>query len=225
MEALRSDLGAVLRSEREASGLSRAELAAHAGLSTNTLMAIEQGRTQDPGIFKVAALCRALSTAIDAVIERVTLERGRGAPAARGIVSIGYEGRTIEEFVRVLVDQGVETVVDVRLTPLSRKPGFSKTKLSDALAAAGIEYRHLRVLGNQKENRAPFREGRIDAGREAFRAAIDNPVAEKAIEDLSSLIEDRVVAILCFEADQHLCHRHVVIDEVTRGKDVLVVQI
>ncbi|PPJ18215.1 hypothetical protein C5E45_10195 [Nocardia nova] len=44
----------------------------------------------------------------------------------------------------LLAEAGVATVVDVRLTPISRKPGLSKTKLSAALAEAGIRYVHLR---------------------------------------------------------------------------------
>lgn len=39
-----------------------------------------------------------------------------------GLVSVGYEGRTIEDLVEVLVAQNVQVVADVRLTPLSRKP-------------------------------------------------------------------------------------------------------
>ncbi|SEM69999.1 DUF488 domain-containing protein [Nonomuraea pusilla] len=49
-----------------------------------------------------------------------------------------------------------ELLVDVRLTPISRKRGFSKTALATALAAAGIACRHMRALGNPKWNRAGF---------------------------------------------------------------------
>ncbi|MFE2500029.1 DUF488 family protein [Streptomyces scopuliridis] len=50
-------------------------------------------------------------------------------------------------------------VADVRLTPISRKPGFSKTRLPHALDEAGITYTHLRALGNPKDNRAPSGKG------------------------------------------------------------------
>lgn len=135
-----------------------------------------------------------------------------------GIVSAGYEGRSIEEMVEVLVRMGVSTVADVRLNPISRKPGFSKNRLRDALAAAGIDYRHLRSLGNAKENREPFWTGRIEEGRDTFRRAIQNPDAEQSLSDLADLAADQVVAVLCFEADQDACHRHVVIEEVTNNR-------
>ena len=63
-----------------------------------------------------------------------------------GIVSVGYEGRQIDDFVAGLQRAGVRTVADVRLNAISRKPGFSKTRLRDALAAVGIGYVHMRSL-------------------------------------------------------------------------------
>ncbi len=56
-----------------------------------------------------------------------------------GLVSVGYEGRTVEDLVEVMVAQNVQVVADVRLTPLSRKPGLSKMRLSAALAEAGVD--------------------------------------------------------------------------------------
>ncbi len=52
------------------------------------------------------------------------------------LVSIGYEGKTLSDLVTQLLEQGVRVLVDVRLTPLSRKPGLSKTKLTEAQAKA-----------------------------------------------------------------------------------------
>ena len=43
---------------------------------------------------------------------------------------------------------GVTRLVDVRLTPISRKPGLSKTALGRELAAVGMVYEHRRELGN-----------------------------------------------------------------------------
>ncbi|WTY53947.1 DUF488 domain-containing protein [Micromonospora sp. NBC_01412] len=42
------------------------------------------------------------------------------------------------------------------MTPISRKRGFSKSALSQALATQGIVYEHRRELGNPKENRPGF---------------------------------------------------------------------
>ncbi|MDR1430587.1 MAG: DUF488 domain-containing protein, partial [Propionibacteriaceae bacterium] len=50
-------------------------------------------------------------------------------------------------------------LVDVRQTPISRKRGLSKTALGAALSEAGIDYIHLRELGNPRDNRDGYRQG------------------------------------------------------------------
>ena len=84
-----------------------------------------------------------------------------------GVVGVGYQQRPVDEFVSDLARMGVAVVVDVRLTPISRRPGFSKTGLARALAGAGICYEHRPELGNPKPNRAGFAGS---AGRGATRS-------------------------------------------------------
>lgn len=138
------------------------------------------------------------------------------------IVSIGYEGRTIESFVVELQRAGVQTVADVRLNAISRKAGFSKTRLRDALAAVGIDYVHLRSLGNPRENRQPFWDGRLEEGRRVFRDILTTPDAAAALRELGTLARDRVVAVLCFENDVERCHRKVILDQVASAAVVAV---
>ena len=210
-----SRIGQALIDRRRAAGISRSTLAASAGVSTNTLMKVEQGQTRDPGGLKIAALCRALSVSIDELVHGAKCSQPPEELTAmtHGIVSAGYEGRSIDAFVAALLEAGVQTVADVRLNAISRKVGFSKTRLEDALAAAGIDYRHMRSLGNTKENRSPFWEGRVEEGRRVFRQAIQNPEAESSLDELSALVRDQVVAVLCFETDVEKCHRKVIIEE------------
>ena len=72
------------------------------------------------------------------------------------MIGIGYEGCDLAEFIERLRLSSVTLLVDVRLNPISRKRGFSKTALSGALADAGIAYDHMRSLGNPKWNRPGF---------------------------------------------------------------------
>jgi len=216
-------LGSVIAARRAATGMTRATLAAKAGLSSNTLMKVEQGQTSDPGVFKIAAVCRALSITVDELVRSAQRTQvPQEAPMTYGIVSAGYEGRSIEEYVAALLDLGVGTVADVRLNAISRRAGFSKTRLREALANAGIGYRHLRSLGNAKENRQPFWTGRVEEGRRVFRRALQGPEAEAELHELAELAADHLVAVMCFEANAEMCHRQVIIDHVvdTRGVPV-----
>lgn len=131
-----------------------------------------------------------------------------------GLVSVGYEGRTLEDLLEVLQVAGVEVVADVRLTPISRKAGLSKTKLSTALAAVGVDYVHLRELGNPANNREPFWRGRPAVGVRRFRTLMREPERSASVDKLVKLSQVRRVAVLCFERDHDRCHRQVVTDEV-----------
>ena len=76
------------------------------------------------------------------------------------IFTIGYEATTMGEFLAALQGAGVERVIDVRAIANSRRPGFSKTPLKNALSEVGIDYVHLRALGTPAAGREAARAGR-----------------------------------------------------------------
>jgi uncharacterized protein (DUF488 family) len=127
------------------------------------------------------------------------------------IYGIGYEGLTLDEFVRRLSGHGVDAVVDVRLTPSSRRPGFSKTKLAEALGRVGIDYVHERDLGNPPENRSYFRGSDPEPGRKVMRARLQNG-SGPALNRLIQRAETEKVAVLCVERFQARCHRQVILE-------------
>ncbi|MFV8261775.1 DUF488 family protein [Mycolicibacterium peregrinum] len=131
------------------------------------------------------------------------------------LVSIGYEGKTASDLVAQLLEQDVRVLVDVRLTPLSRKPGLSKTKLSKALAAVGIGYIHHRALGNPKDNRAGFRAGEPES-RARYREVLESAAASDALAHVCELLEDGAVALLCFEHNHAECHRDIVVRQLLK---------
>jgi len=141
-----------------------------------------------------------------------------GTGHSRGtLVSIGYEGRTVDELIIQLHEQGVRVLVDVRLTPLSRKPGLSKTRLAERLAAAGIKYVHHRALGNPKDNRVGFRAGHPES-LARYRSVLDTAAASHALAHVCELLDDGSVALLCFEHDHSECHRHIVARRVLEAR-------
>ncbi len=129
-----------------------------------------------------------------------------------GILGVGYEGRSIDEFVTGLVDVGVTRLVDVRMTPISRKRGFSKSALSQALAAQRIAYEHRRELGNPKENRPGFggNPEELRSARAVYASRLHRADSLAALDALAETAQRELVALLCFEADESRCHRQVV---------------
>jgi uncharacterized protein (DUF488 family) len=134
-----------------------------------------------------------------------------------GIIGVGYEGETLEKLTGDLLAWGVTTLVDVRLNPLSRKPGFSKKRLSAQMASNRIAYVHMPELGNPTDNRHAYSEPDTVAGRGArdtFRDRLSQPEAENRIAEITELALHAHVAVLCFERSERLCHRHEVLTEV-----------
>ena len=133
------------------------------------------------------------------------------------IVSVGYQGRSVDELVDVLRHGDVEVLVDVRLNPISRKPGFSKNPLCQALADAGIGYRHERALGNPRDNRDPFDRERYGD----YLSEVGITVLVK-IMDLAKSVR---IALLCYER-QHLdCHRSTILDVASQQHGVRVLEL
>jgi transcriptional regulator with XRE-family HTH domain len=200
-----------LRAER---GWTREQLAEEAGIQASTLTRLESKGATQPGFFTVGKIARALEVSLDDLF--------RDASTTPGLWSAGYEGRDIDSFVASLVDCRIDVVADVRLTPISRKPGFSKTRLGAALSGAGIEYTHLRALGNPKDNRAPFWDGRVAEGRAQFRSMLHSDEARSDLDRLAAHAKQSRVAVLCFEKDESRCHRQVVLEQVRKQASVAV---
>lgn len=143
-----------------------------------------------------------------------------------GITGIGYEGKTLEKLIEDLVALEIGTLVDVRLNAISRKRGFSKRALGEALEDAGITYQHRPELGNARDNRAGFaEEWRTEAGRSArqqYTETLQEADASKAIDELADLASRERVALLCFEASELHCHRRETLAAIRARMDELV---
>jgi uncharacterized protein (DUF488 family) len=133
------------------------------------------------------------------------------------IYSVGYEGSTVDEMIDRLVAAEVTTLVDVRLNPSSRRPGWSRKALTASLDEAGITYVHEKLLGNPPENRDSFRKGDGTEGRKAMRARLAGESAP-ALDRFVELATGDRIAVLCVERERERCHRQVITD-VVQEKD------
>lgn len=142
------------------------------------------------------------------------------------IFGIGYEGVTLDEFIQTLKNREATVLVDVRLNPISRKKGFSKTKLSEALSQHGIRYVHLRELGNPKENRDGFWDTYTpawEAARENYRFMLDSEAAREALTYIEELaLVEPAVGLMCFERAECNCHRDVILQRIKQQELALV---
>lgn len=134
--------------------------------------------------------------------------------AVRELFTVGYADRTADDLVSALRKAGIERVVDVRELPLSRRPGFSKSRLAAALEREGIRYEHVRALGNPKELRDRYKGGDPEGGAHAYRAHLD-AAAGPALAELAASVTQERSCLLCLEASHLDCHRAVIAEALT----------
>lgn len=151
---------------------------------------------------------------------RSRIDEAKPVPKPAGIVTIGYEGRSLESYLNVLLKDGVTTLCDVRRNPLSRKYGFSKGTLSKACDGVGLLYRHLPELGIASDER---RNLETQADYDALFAHYEQnylPKQEAALSQISewTILGERV-ALTCYEVQAEKCHRHCISDAVQRMND------
>lgn len=129
------------------------------------------------------------------------------------LFTLGYQQRSLDEFVALLRSADIDVLVDVRETAWSHKPGFSKGPLRAALRAAGIDYVHAKFAGNPKWLRsvAPTHKDCLD-----FYAWYLDEYAE-VVDAFDGLLSEfaangQRVCITCFERHADDCHRSILAD-------------
>lgn len=133
------------------------------------------------------------------------------------VYTVGHSTRAVDELTALLRDAGVARLVDVRSLPRSRtNPQFNADTLPAALAAAGIDYRHMKGLGGlrgkQKLDRPSPNAGWRVAGFRNYADYALTPEFRDAFDELCALAEERPLAVMCAEAHWTRCHRRIIAD-------------
>jgi uncharacterized protein (DUF488 family) len=126
--------------------------------------------------------------------------------------SVGYERhKDSAQFARLLRTAGIERLIDVRELPISRRRGYAKTALREAMEAEGIEYLHMKALGNPKCYRDLYKTGQVEKGRDLYTHYLLNE-QRPALDDLVPLLRNKPTALMCVEDDPGICHRSVIVE-------------
>lgn len=139
------------------------------------------------------------------------------------MLTIGHSTRPIDDFIRILRAHGVETVVDVRTVPRSRhNPQFNADTLPETLAAAGLAYIHMPVLGGLRHARPDSpNTGWRNASFRGYADYMQTPEFAAALEELVALGRRTRAALMCAESVPWRCHRSLIADALAaRGLSV-----
>jgi len=131
--------------------------------------------------------------------------------------TIGHSTLPIETFLKILKENGVSRLVDIRTIPKSRhNPQFAQGNLQKSLKAAHIDYRWQRSLGGLRH---PLKDSINTGWRNAsFRGYADYMQTSDftvAIDELLAASPHAETVIMCAEAVPWRCHRSLVADALT----------
>jgi uncharacterized protein (DUF488 family) len=142
-----------------------------------------------------------------------------------GLFTIGYEGRDIDFFLNVLIQNAIDVLVDVRKNPFSMKFDFTKNSLKNYLENSEIRYLHIPELGIEGEKRKDlFTLKDYEKLFENYEKTTikENP---ELLDKITELSRSHRVALMCFEADVNMCHRGVIARNITQKENVEVLNI
>jgi uncharacterized protein (DUF488 family) len=124
--------------------------------------------------------------------------------------TIGHGTRPVDEFVSVLRDVGVGTLIDVRRFPGSRhNPQFNEPALRAVLEENGIAYRHAVELGGRLAGE-PGEEAFGCLRVAAFRSYAARMRSERWQAALATALAERAPCLMCSETLWWRCHRRLI---------------
>ena len=141
------------------------------------------------------------------------------------LYTIGHSTRTLEEFIEVLRVHDIQSLVDIRSFPMSKRlPHFHRTALEKSLPEAGIAYLWMKELGGRRKK---IREDSPNIGLRniSFRNYADYMLTQEFASAMAGLIDlagQSRTAYMCAERVYFRCHRMLVSDWlVLEGHEVL----
>ena len=141
------------------------------------------------------------------------------------LYTIGHSTRTLDELIAALQAHSIQTLVDIRAFPMSRRlPHFNRESLEKAFPEVGIQYVWMKDLGGRRK-KSLEESPNVALRNDSFRNYADymlTPEFEGAIAELIEIAKHSRTAYMCAERVYFKCHRMLVSDWlVANGHEVL----
>jgi uncharacterized protein (DUF488 family) len=122
------------------------------------------------------------------------------------VYTAGYEGLQLDGFLNMLVQSGIQRLIDVRNNPVSRRYGFHKTTLGRLCGYLEIAYEHVPELGIASAER---QEAGGEGRSEMFEGYATRTLREQSasVERVVRWVSEKPSVLVCVEADPTDCHR------------------
>ncbi|MBN2014663.1 MAG: DUF488 domain-containing protein [Candidatus Altiarchaeota archaeon] len=136
------------------------------------------------------------------------------------LFTIGHSTRSLEDFIGLLKEYGIDEVIDVRSIPWSRhNPQFNRETLPRALKEKGVDYLHMAGLGGlRKARKDSVNVGLTNASFRGYADHMQSKEFEESLNTLPELAKKKKLALMCAEAIPWRCHRSLISDALTARK-------
>ena len=115
------------------------------------------------------------------------------------IFTIGYGGRRFSDFVSLLQEHNIVSVVDVRRFPKSKVPEYNRESLEARLSEFGVSYIWMGdALGG-------FRQG-------GYPKYMESDSYQSGMSELLELAEKGNIVLMCKERSDAGCHRRYIVE-------------
>ncbi len=153
-----------------------------------------------------------------------------GEEGSLELYTIGHSTLDMDDFLRLLKENYIQAVVDVRSQPYSRyNPQFNRESFKHALAYADIDYVFAGdYLGGRPDDPTCYKDGVIPDGRANYLKLVDYAEVmkrdwyQRGIKRLLQIAGEGLTAIVCSEEDPMKCHRHRLITQTLLQQGVTV---
>ena len=123
------------------------------------------------------------------------------------LYTIGHSNQYTAPFLRLLKDNTVQVVADVRSAPYSRYvPQYNKKEIESAVTRAGLKYI---FMGDTIGGKPDGREYQDEDGRVMYdKLAVEASFQQGLDRLIKGLAAGFTIALMCAEENPLKCHRH-----------------
>ena len=135
------------------------------------------------------------------------------------VLTVGHSTYPIGKFIKLLEDNGVTAIADVRSMPYSRyNPQFNREDLEAALKQHGIRYVFLgRELGARSDDPSCYENGRV-----IYRRLAQTELFQSGLQRVIRGAQDYRIALMCAEKEPLECHRTLLVAQELVAQSVTV---
>jgi uncharacterized protein (DUF488 family) len=137
------------------------------------------------------------------------------------LYTIGHSTLEMDDFLRLLKENYIQVLIDVRSQPYSRfNPQYNRESFKHAMAYANIEYVFAgEYLGGRPTDPTCYKDGVVPDGKANYLKLVDYAEVmgrdwyQRGIQRLLEIVSERQAVVMCSEEDPMQCHRHLLITQ------------